>query len=437
MVKRLLYIFVCFWAAAVLSGCMKFETNIENLIKAPRLTAEQTDIHEALQKAIGISDIDFKYPKSGKYRSAFVMYDIDCDDVEEALVFYSDPHEESDNVRISLLDYTGNTWRPVFDISGPATEIDTVEFCKFTPDKGAYIVIGWSVASSRENMVVVYSYENERLNSVYSDGYRVMLIEDIDHDELDEMILLGRTRAVKAGTARLVADDDGTIQTIDSSSVNYYIDDYKKVSFGRVYGDAVGIFADGSTDDGMLVSDVFVLGPDSIDSLMVLYDYEPLTLRSSQYCSDINEDGIIDIPMQQSLYGYEEGLAEENVYMTSYYNFNESGDLIRTYASIINEQAGYMLKMPDSWEEIDNITVTKVNGEWIYSVYIPETDSFEEVLRILAHNVKDPFDKLEYENYFEIASRGPFKYYAALPKEKEADGYSLEAEMVDEMFNFI
>ena len=79
-------------AAAALTGC-SFGASIDTLMSPPKLSMEQEQIYSALTAAVG-NNISLKYPKSGKYLSAFIIEDIDGDGGNEALVFY----EKSRNV---------------------------------------------------------------------------------------------------------------------------------------------------------------------------------------------------------------------------------------------------------------------------------------------------------------------------------------------------
>ena len=76
---------------AALTGC---QATIENLLTAPKLTQEQSEIYQALINSSG-SSIKLKYPRGGEYRSAFVLQDIDSDGTQEALVFYESQSVQS------------------------------------------------------------------------------------------------------------------------------------------------------------------------------------------------------------------------------------------------------------------------------------------------------------------------------------------------------
>ena len=70
----------------LLTGC-SMGVSVENLLTPPKLDAQQNEIYQALISSSGAA-IQLKYPKSGDYRSAFVVRNIDGEESEEAFVFY-------------------------------------------------------------------------------------------------------------------------------------------------------------------------------------------------------------------------------------------------------------------------------------------------------------------------------------------------------------
>ena len=82
MKKRLAGLLTC---AVLLCGCSA-GISVENLLTAPKLNAEQTAIYQALTNSVG-GGVKLRYPKSGDYRSAFILKNIDDEPGVEALVF--------------------------------------------------------------------------------------------------------------------------------------------------------------------------------------------------------------------------------------------------------------------------------------------------------------------------------------------------------------
>ena len=63
----LILIFCLF--AIMLSGCSFTNVGIDGLLSAPKLSKEQSEIHDALIESVG-KNIQLKYPLSGDERSA-------------------------------------------------------------------------------------------------------------------------------------------------------------------------------------------------------------------------------------------------------------------------------------------------------------------------------------------------------------------------------
>ena len=131
----------------VLPGCDTISTDINSLLRPPQLTAEQSEIHNALDSVIGSGrTLQLKYPKRGDYLSAFVMYDLDADGQDEALVFYEDANTEY-GTRINILDNEGSGWHSVLDYPGNGSSVDQIRFVDVSGGEGCDILIGWEHTS--------------------------------------------------------------------------------------------------------------------------------------------------------------------------------------------------------------------------------------------------------------------------------------------------
>ena len=109
-----------------LSGC-SFGASIDTLMAPPKLSVEQEQIYNALTSTTG-SAISLKYPKSGKYLSAFIIEDIDGDGSNEAVVFYErNVHSVDENpLRINILDKENGKWTSTYDQPAEGSEIEQV-----------------------------------------------------------------------------------------------------------------------------------------------------------------------------------------------------------------------------------------------------------------------------------------------------------------------
>ena len=61
-----------------LCGCETITFSIDSLLAAPSIADEQAAVHDALIESVGGTVVP-SYPRSGDYRSAFIITDIDAD----------------------------------------------------------------------------------------------------------------------------------------------------------------------------------------------------------------------------------------------------------------------------------------------------------------------------------------------------------------------
>ncbi|MBQ4100978.1 MAG: hypothetical protein IJC83_05475, partial [Oscillospiraceae bacterium] len=170
--KKMLALSLSILLLSFLSGC-DFSINIspENLMTAPKLTAEQQEIDKALREYAG--NVTIKYPKTGDYRSAFIMKDLDGDNQNEAVVFYSISSDTTTSgyLRINILDNDGSGWRSICNFAGSGFEVDEVEFAHMDSPSVINIVVGWNVANQDDKEVVIYEYHDGTLETKYQSPY--------------------------------------------------------------------------------------------------------------------------------------------------------------------------------------------------------------------------------------------------------------------------
>ena len=131
------------------SGC-SFSTNIESLLRAPKLSEEEERIYTALTDSVG-KNITLNSPKSGDNLSAFIVGDFDGDGESEAIVFYTkngSGGETKGNVRINVLDQDNGKWYSVRDRAADGSEIDKVEISKIGDVKRVSILVGYSITEN-------------------------------------------------------------------------------------------------------------------------------------------------------------------------------------------------------------------------------------------------------------------------------------------------
>ena len=118
---------------ALCTGCSARFAAVDELMRPPRLSGENSGIEEAFENAVQNKNVQIKTPMAGQYRSAYVLYDLDADGREEAIAFYSDARDDT-TAYMHILDFDGEVWRSAADIKGEGSDVYEIAFCDMNAD---------------------------------------------------------------------------------------------------------------------------------------------------------------------------------------------------------------------------------------------------------------------------------------------------------------
>ena len=192
--KNLKLAAVCL-SCLTMTGCSALNFSVEGLINAPKLTSEQSEIHQALIESVG-SNITLKYPKNGEYRSAYVIANIDDEPTDEAMVFYeyTSNGSEEDGLRVNILDKDEDgKWYSVKELAGAGTDIDQVIISPMGSNNQTDVFVGYQNLTNDEKTMEIYSYTDGDFKRVALDTYSVLEPLDINNDGYIELITIQRS----------------------------------------------------------------------------------------------------------------------------------------------------------------------------------------------------------------------------------------------------
>ena len=421
--KKILLFAALLLCMLVMSSCTQLEFSAEALMNAPVLTPEQTEIKTALRAHLGVEEsaIQFKYPKAGDYRSAFVMKDLDADGNSEAIVFYSLRNSAENKAFINVMTETPEGWVSTCNVGGLGTNVDMVEFTSVTRAGRENLIVGWS-SGGGERIVSVYSYdEAQLLVRDYRGSYTEMLVCDINKDGLDNLLLLRSNEvSLEASVVMVAPNARGELKDTARLTLEEGITSFGRVQVGMLDETTEAIFIDALIESEVVTNIVRydASQKDTKSQLVNVMEGLPREVQTAfrrpeaVYCADINKDGLIEVPRMTELPGYGEG--ESNAlalkYATEYLRVSKS-KVEPVWYGYVNVKAGYRFEFPESW--VDVATVYEESNKLRFIVYRGDIyDTSEELLMILTGAVNDKNDTTEYRPL--ETARGV--YYAAIPR---------------------
>ncbi|MBR4097072.1 MAG: hypothetical protein IKK42_07210 [Oscillospiraceae bacterium] len=413
--NRIIKAAVALFAAFTLSGCSS--TSVDTLLAPPKLSEEQTAVYEALVKSVG-KDIRLQFPKSGDYRSAFVFADIDNEPENEAIVFYEKAGEvhSGANIRVNIIDKRDGKWTSVYDHAGIGTEIDRIIFSEIGErEKG--IIIGYTLLSGEKN-VRVYSYSDSMLIPEYSDSYSTMFVTDLERDNRNELVLIRPNSSNQKASVGLVSTGvNGRMSEISNVALNENTTDFVNIASGYVGSGTPAVFID-SLSGGRLTTEIIYSVNGQLRNPLYLGESAMIeqTVRPAGYpCTDIDLDGIIEIPTQTLFPGYSESTVGIKLYSTEW-NVLDNYNITRKYSSFYNISEGYCFILPSRWDGgVVTAKPDSVTGEIVfYKFRIDLNNSTSELMRIAVVTEEETPAMLD-EGYFLVKSNGNTNYLVKCP----------------------
>ena len=339
---------------------------VDSLMRPPQVEGENLSIQLAFEENVGKNYI-LKRPISGSYRSAYTFIDLTGDNDDEVIVFYSKGNDLG-IVCMNVLDKVDDKWVSIADFESVHNDIQEIGFADLNGDDSKEIVVGWTVfGESYSKVITVYRIDNTEsgvvIKPVYGDYYSMFRISDIDTDGKEDILSL---KYVTAGNSAeynvtLLSYENEEIVERGSFALDNSITTAAAVNFDYPENEKHRrIFVDGHKTDGGMTTDCFIWN-DS-DGNFRRYNVSGQTISSlssrtsSVLCSDINSDGLIEVPTEEFL----PNISNDNSNVVAMRTGNLGPSLINWVAvsknsvqtverHLIMSQYGYRFRFSEKW----------------------------------------------------------------------------------------
>ena len=405
----------------LLTGCA-FSSNIDNLMSPPKLSVEQEQIYSALTNATGTS-ISLKYPKSGKYLSAFIIEDIDSDGENEAVVFYEKNNIalEENTLRINILDRSDGKWRSVCDTPAKGAEIEKVIISELGSNSRTNLIIGSSLINRSEKNVSIYSYVDGNIEETFSESYSFIDVTDLDKDEENEFLLLSGASSGGTANAEVYKLNEKGIYYKYSCKLSGSFTEFDSLNYGKIDEDKTGLYIDAVLGNGLIQTDIIYMDDTGLNKVFSTSEQSRFTVRPAGCSSfDIDGDGILEIPVQTIASGYENVSESEQMKFTEWYFWSRNNVLEKKYLSYYNINDGYIFVFPERWENHVTVKRDSINDEIVFCSYENETAG-RELLRIYFATDQPSIEDRISNGYMLLQTKGDSAYLAYIPIQNDHD----------------
>ena len=243
-------------------------------------------------------------PGAGVHRQPVQMIDLDTDGIQEALAFTQD---YNGLCRIHVLKSYDSEYQLVNSFSGDSPDIYEVQYPNLTPDGIKGIAVAWGRPEDVSRGVTVIALHRSGPAEVMTFFGQSYLFQDTDGDGADEIWYADRggTAWIRSRLQRYEYEPGrGFLPTgrlMLAAEAAWTV----RLQAGICHDGTPTMFADSLTEDNAsMVTDLVV---DSAEGLVSLTqggaDTAVETMRRSRaYCTDINGDGVLEVPVDMESY---------------------------------------------------------------------------------------------------------------------------------------
>ncbi|MBQ8975504.1 MAG: VCBS repeat-containing protein [Oscillospiraceae bacterium] len=437
MKKRMILLMLTALSLTLLcTGCL-FVSSAEELYTLPQVAKEYVELQSQID-AVLETGAEYSAPISGSNRQAVQLQDLDGDGVEEAVGFFVKDGEKPLSIMIFRAEDT--KYKVAAIIEGDGAAIDSVSYVDMDGDGTKEIAVGWQMTASVK-MLSIYSVRDFQVSALVSTNYEKYSLADLNDDSGKNVIVYRFSSEDTNAEAEMYSlMKDGEVVS-SSARLSEGITSMLNITTGKIRSGSAAVFIDSEYSEGGLITDILI--SDKADELTnITMDADSRksvsTIRAytSAYCTDINSDGVIEVPQPRELYSQ-----TDTVYrVIDWRSYRKNGASALELSTYHNYSDSWFLKLPSNWH--DDLTIRRedsVSGERviIFSKVVSNSSGkrIEDLLAIYTLSGENRNERARVSDRFILKDTGTTVYVAKILS--QSSDMSVTREYVSQNFRTI
>ena len=416
----------------LLTGCISLDS--DDFYALPKRSQQYNDLQSAVERAMGSGE--YSAPVSGSNRQAVQQEDLDGDGKKEALVFCKQMSAEHP-LKVLILKQTADSYRLISTIEGDGTAFDSVQYAQIDGLPGMELLLSRRIGEQVQQHLTVYQLTDGTVTELMSSRYSASAVTDLDADGLSDVFILLSNADGPTGYADLYRYRDGAMQKDAEASLSGSAESVKRILTGSVAEGVPAVYVASAFDESHLITDVFALRGDVFTNISQNAEsgQSSETVRNYYvYSSDIDNDGVIEIPGTVPLAELPADDSSAGQYRIVWYNLNVDGVRSDKMSTYHNFAEGWFFYLPDAW--CQSLAVSKVpmgdRQSGTRFSFVSEDGSVKPLLTVAAFTGEDAAQRIREAGFLPLANRGEVSYGALI-----AEGTDLTEEDLKARFSFI
>lgn len=429
--KHIRSITVILILSLMLSSCSFTIFSTDNLLASPLMNPSNQAIQKSISDAVGGS-FELVYPQNGSYQTPIISVDITGNGNNESVCFYTTGNDGL--VSFIILENQNGKWNAIGIKKSQATGVERVSFCDVNCDGIKETVIGWQYLAGQENGIEIFSIgADTEMKSEYTGLYNDFL------DFKESVVVISRNTTGETASASLIGMGDEKIEVLSTVSLNNSIAGFIKIQTGTVKMSDRStyelIFIDEQLESHTYITELLILNTGDQKRLDVI-NLSGQTARTRAYtCTDVNDDGVMDIPTEKTLKTYVRNGSEERLSYVDWYSYTD-GELVYIKSAYTSVNEPFYIELPDKW--LGNITIERnPDSERLIHFYMLSEEQKIPMFSFRIFSQQEYSDEKQREGWMELKSANENVYTYRSDNSELPEAFLTDAESMAERLTLL
>ena len=356
MGKRVRQLILVLGMLALLSGCMS--QSGEDFYALPQLPEDYLALQQTINKVISDLGAEYAAPSAGSNTQNIQLQDLDGDGRQEsALAFFRVASaEKSLKIYIFRQNELTDEYETAWVIEGVGTGIYSIAFENLGGTGEKEIVVSWQISAKTQSLAAYSLQRGGEVVELMRSGYTKSAVLDLDRDNEKEIVLLQLDTAEDNSRAELYKYDNGLMVHTSAVPLSLGITDIQAAKVGTLTNLMPALFVSSDFgENGGRITDIITLRDDVLTNL-TLNEEAGMSLSTIRYYTDfkdvngtdINNDGILELPLPELLPAVGENTAP--MYLLHWNQCTQDGKAASVCTTFHCYDDGWYLILPEEWQ---------------------------------------------------------------------------------------
>lgn len=353
--KKMFLVLAALLTPLLLCGCSM--ADVDELYSLPQPQEEYLQLQTLIDAEI-TGGSEYSAPTAGSQRQSVQLTDIDGDGSNEAVAFF---RNSSSVPVICVYRVENGQYVPAVTITGEGTGIGRVEYSDLDGDGVSEIIVSWKISMDIVTMRA-YSVRSWSSSVLHTTNCTDFLIGNLSGGQNPEVLVLRFTD--DGGYVESYSTDKAGEQTISSAKLSASLTYADRFRYASIAGGTPAIFVEGHyerDDKDWYLTDVITASEGRLVNITMNSSAgNSSTQRSTAvYSQDIDNDGVMEIPISTGL--YKQPKVDAEYYVFDWYDYDASGRRTLSASTYHCYSDGWYYVIPQQWR--DSLTIRRETGK--------------------------------------------------------------------------